>query len=134
MSKKKKSTKMAVGSIYEGRKPAKQNWPVGCGRTLKKLPKFPDYEQPFALTDEQIRELRSRSQEDQHENSGHYYEEEVGSNNPVWDSEEKKTKSEEKTEFEKETKSDDETKSEEESDTDDPDWNPKEKFPVKKKK
>jgi hypothetical protein len=83
MSKKKKSTKMAVGSIYEGRKPAKQNWPVGCGRTLKKLPKFPDYEQPFALTDEQIRELMSHPSEEQHEDSRHSYEEEVGSNNLV---------------------------------------------------
>jgi hypothetical protein len=128
------STRKSMESFYKRRKPAKWTWPVGGGPTLKKIPKFPNYEQPFALTDEQIRELRSRSQEDQHENSGHYYEEEVGSNNPVWDSEEKKTKSEEKTEFEKETKSDDETKSEEESDTDDPDWNPKEKFPVKKKK
>jgi hypothetical protein len=33
-----------------------RTWPVGCGPTLKKIRRFPDYEQPFELTDEQIRE------------------------------------------------------------------------------
>jgi hypothetical protein len=87
-----KSTRKSMESIYKGRKLARQTWPVGGGPTLKKIPKFPDYEQPFGLTGDQIRELMSRPQEkeDQQEDSRHSYEEEVGSNNPTWDSKKKK--------------------------------------------
>jgi hypothetical protein len=59
------STSETSGKILEmqrykptkGRKPAMRTWPVGCGPTLKKIRRFPDYEQPFELIDEQIREI-----------------------------------------------------------------------------
>ncbi len=44
------STRKAMESIYKGRKPTRRTWPVGGGPTLKKIPKFLDYEQPFGLT------------------------------------------------------------------------------------
>jgi hypothetical protein len=96
---------------------------------LKKLPSFPNYEQPFALIEEQIREMMTYDEEDVHtkdEDSlfiveGVRYEEEVCSYKPTWDYEENVEESEE-------------DESEEKSDSDDLDWDPKENYPVNKKK
>jgi hypothetical protein len=51
------SIRMAMEQSYKGKKPANHIWLVGCGPTLKRILKFLDYEQPFGLTEDQMREL-----------------------------------------------------------------------------
>lgn len=133
MSSSETSSSTTSEPTYKGRKSAIRTWPVGCGPILKKLPSFPDYEQPFALTEEQIREMMTYDEENEHTEDEDSlfiveeevrYEEEVCSYEPTWDwdYEEKVEESEE------------EDDSEEKSDSDDPDWDPKENYAANKKK
>ena len=130
MSASETSSRTTSEPTYKGRKSARRTWPVGCGPILKKLPSFPDYEQPFALTEEQIREMMTCDKENEHTKDEDSlfiveeevrYEEEVCSYEPTWDYEEKVEESEE------------EDDSEEKSDSDDPYWDPKENYTANKK-
>jgi hypothetical protein len=94
-------------------------------RTISELPSSPDFEQPFALTREQMRGMMA------------YYDE----NEPTKD-EDSLLVMEEETRYEKESikeseeeeESVEEEESEEKSDSDDPDWDPKEDCAASKKK
>jgi hypothetical protein len=66
MSLSKTSSRMIAEPTYKGRKSAMHTWPVGRGPILKKLPSFPDYEQAFALTKEQMREMMTYEKKDEH--------------------------------------------------------------------
>jgi hypothetical protein len=122
------SSRTTSKPTYKGRKSAIRTWLVGRGPILKKLPSSPDYEQPFALTKEQRREMMTYDEHTEDEDSlfimeeGARYEEEVCSYKPTWDDEESVEESEE------------EEESEEKSDSDDPDWDPKENCVASKKK
>jgi hypothetical protein len=61
MSSSEKSIRKAMEQTYKGKKPVNHIWPVGYGPTLKKILKFPDYEQPFWLIEDQMRELMTSS-------------------------------------------------------------------------
>jgi hypothetical protein len=130
MSSSETSSRTTSEPTYKGRKSAIRTWLVGRGPILKKLPSFPDYEQPFALIEEQIREMMTYDKENEHTKDkdslliveGVRYEEEVCSYKLTWDYEESVEESEEEDEFE------------EKSDSDDPDWDPKENYAANKKK
>jgi hypothetical protein len=131
MSSSETSSRTTAEPTYKGRKSAIHTWPVGYEPILKKLPSFPDYEQLFAPTKEQMREMMIYDEEDEHiedEDSlfivveGVRYEEEVCSYKPTWDYEENVEESEEEDKFE------------EKSDSDDLDWDPKENYAANKKK
>jgi hypothetical protein len=88
-------------------------------RTISELPSSPDFEQLFALTREQMRELMA------------YYDK----NEPTED-EDSLLVMEEETRYEEESikESEEEEEFEEKSDSDDPDWDPKEDCATSKKK
>jgi hypothetical protein len=50
------NSRKATKQMNKGRKPTMHTGPVGWGPTTKKSPRFPDYEQPFALIEGQLRE------------------------------------------------------------------------------
>jgi hypothetical protein len=52
------NSRKSIEQRYKRRKPAMRTWLVGWGSTVRKGPIFPNYKQPFALTEEQLGERR----------------------------------------------------------------------------
>ena len=54
------NSRVTTKQVYKT-KPAMRAWPVRHGPTMTESSSFPDYEQPFALTCKQLKEIRTHA-------------------------------------------------------------------------